>query len=513
VVEGDSSHHGFRARRRCGDRRPADPRPARRPRPAVAGADPATMHEDGSFHTPRTSVVALENTHNNAGGTVWPVEELQAVVSTARELGLKLHLDGARLLNAAVATGVPARDLAAPFDTVSLCLSKGLGCPLGALIAGSRDLMLAARREKQPLRRGDASGRDRRGSRDLRPRPQRQAARPRTTRAPGGSPRHGSHKACRSTSSAYSRTSCSSTCRRSDSVNGRRSTSFRSVESRCRGRCVLVCFAPSHTSISAKRTSTTRWSSCRKRSEPVSASEALDRLLAERQADRLPSVAAAVAREGQIVWSNAIGSARLRDRGRGQAEHAIPDRLDHEDVHGHGDHAAGRRGSAPARRPARAASGRDRKRVAHDPASAVPPLGLAARGRRDVRDGRVADRRRARRVDGDRRVRARAGAATPLLEPRVRPARSAGRAEARPARTQMSSTSGSSARSGSNGQRGGRLRRRPRGTWSTSTRARSGSSPRQTSAAPPRQASSGRQSRTSAAGPPSLRTGRRRPGS
>jgi len=108
----------------------------------------ATMHEDGSFHTPRTSVVALENTHNNAGGTVWPVEELQAVVSTARELGLKLHLDGARLLNAAVAGGVPARELAAPFDTVSLCLSKGLGCPLGALIAGSRELMLAARREK-----------------------------------------------------------------------------------------------------------------------------------------------------------------------------------------------------------------------------------------------------------------------------------------------------------------------------------------------------------------------------
>ena len=57
----------------------------------------ASMHEDGSFHTPRTSVVAIENTHNNAGGTVWPIGELHAVVSTARELGLKLHLDGARL--------------------------------------------------------------------------------------------------------------------------------------------------------------------------------------------------------------------------------------------------------------------------------------------------------------------------------------------------------------------------------------------------------------------------------
>jgi threonine aldolase len=108
----------------------------------------ATMHEDGSFHTPRTSVVALENTHNNAGGVVWPLDELGAVVDACRELGLRLHLDGARLLNAAVALGVPARELSGRFDTVSLCLSKGLGCPLGALIAGSTELMERARREK-----------------------------------------------------------------------------------------------------------------------------------------------------------------------------------------------------------------------------------------------------------------------------------------------------------------------------------------------------------------------------
>jgi len=107
-----------------------------------------TMHEDGSFHTPRTSVVAIENTHNNAGGTVWPLDELRAVTATARELGLRLHLDGARLLNAAVALGVPAAVLGAPFDTVTLCLSKGLGCPLGALIAGSAELMHRARLEK-----------------------------------------------------------------------------------------------------------------------------------------------------------------------------------------------------------------------------------------------------------------------------------------------------------------------------------------------------------------------------
>jgi threonine aldolase len=108
----------------------------------------ASMHADGSFHTPRTSVVALENTHNTEGGTVWPLDELRAVVAVSRELGLKLHLDGARLLNASVASGVPAHELSSPFDTVSLCLSKGLGCPLGALIAGSAELMYLARREK-----------------------------------------------------------------------------------------------------------------------------------------------------------------------------------------------------------------------------------------------------------------------------------------------------------------------------------------------------------------------------
>jgi len=108
----------------------------------------ATTHAGTSFHVPRTSLLAVENTHNNAGGIVWPLEELQAVVATARELALKLHLDGARLLNASVASGVSPRELAKDFDTVSLCLSKGLGCPLGALIAGSHELMYAARREK-----------------------------------------------------------------------------------------------------------------------------------------------------------------------------------------------------------------------------------------------------------------------------------------------------------------------------------------------------------------------------
>jgi threonine aldolase len=110
-----------------------------------------TAQRGTPYHTPRTSLVAIENTHNNAGGTVWPLDELREVVETARELGLKVHLDGARLLNAVVASGVSARELAGSFDSVSLCLSKGLGCPLGALIAGSQELMHWARREKHRM--------------------------------------------------------------------------------------------------------------------------------------------------------------------------------------------------------------------------------------------------------------------------------------------------------------------------------------------------------------------------
>jgi threonine aldolase len=103
---------------------------------------------EGGYWGPRASVLAIENTHNTAGGTVWPLDELRAVVETGRELGMRAHLDGARLMNAAVASGVPAAQIAGLFDTATLCLSKGLGAPLGALIAGSHELMHRARFEK-----------------------------------------------------------------------------------------------------------------------------------------------------------------------------------------------------------------------------------------------------------------------------------------------------------------------------------------------------------------------------
>ncbi len=102
---------------------------------------------DGT-HVPGTRIVAIENTHNASGGRVWPLEEIGALVTTCRELELSVHLDGARLLNAATASGVPAAEIAGRFDTVTLCLSKGLGCPLGALVAGSAEAMVKARRFK-----------------------------------------------------------------------------------------------------------------------------------------------------------------------------------------------------------------------------------------------------------------------------------------------------------------------------------------------------------------------------
>ena len=94
------------------------------------------------------SVVVLENTHRSAGGRVWPLPDYAAVVEKARELGLGVHLDGARLLNASVASGIPAAEYGGLADTVTLCFSKGLGCPLGAVLASSADRIERAWGEK-----------------------------------------------------------------------------------------------------------------------------------------------------------------------------------------------------------------------------------------------------------------------------------------------------------------------------------------------------------------------------
>jgi threonine aldolase len=109
----------------------------------AAVVEPSTKSADQ-----RAAVVALENTHNSSGGRCWPLDEIEAITGLARERGLRTHLDGARLLNAAVATGTAPSAIGRRFDTVTLCLSKGLGCPLGALLAGSTETIERAWREK-----------------------------------------------------------------------------------------------------------------------------------------------------------------------------------------------------------------------------------------------------------------------------------------------------------------------------------------------------------------------------
>ncbi|MEN8239597.1 MAG: GntG family PLP-dependent aldolase [Actinomycetota bacterium] len=100
------------------------------------------------LYDPHT-LLCVENTHNEAGGTIWSVEESQAVTSTARDLGMATHLDGARLWNASAATGTDIEHFAAPFDTVSVCFSKGLGAPVGSALVGDADFIADARRFKQ----------------------------------------------------------------------------------------------------------------------------------------------------------------------------------------------------------------------------------------------------------------------------------------------------------------------------------------------------------------------------
>ena len=102
-------------------------------------------------YLPQTSLVCLENTHNGAGGRVLPLAQLAAVAQAARERGVALHLDGARLPNASAATGVPMAEYAAPVDTVMVALSKGLGAPVGSVLAGSAEAMQRAWRIRRRL--------------------------------------------------------------------------------------------------------------------------------------------------------------------------------------------------------------------------------------------------------------------------------------------------------------------------------------------------------------------------
>ncbi len=108
------------------------------------------VHPDNP-HLTRTRMVALENTHNRGGGTIYPYEEVERICAWAADEGLIRHLDGARLFNAVVATGISAADWSRHFDSVSVCMSKGLGCPIGSVLVGPRDFIRESNRHRKVL--------------------------------------------------------------------------------------------------------------------------------------------------------------------------------------------------------------------------------------------------------------------------------------------------------------------------------------------------------------------------
>jgi len=109
------------------------------------------LRTTGGHHSPRSRLVAIEQTVNRSGGAVWPLDALECVGSIARRHGLAVHMDGARILNAVVASGVAAQRMTAPCDSVWLDLSKGLGCPVGGVLAGSKAFIDEAWRWKHRL--------------------------------------------------------------------------------------------------------------------------------------------------------------------------------------------------------------------------------------------------------------------------------------------------------------------------------------------------------------------------
>jgi threonine aldolase len=114
--------------------------------------DPAVIEaavRPESLHFPPTGLVCIENTHNRCGGTVLTPEYTKAACEVAHRHGLPVHLDGARIFNAAVALGVPAAALASPVDSVCYCLSKGLSAPVGSVLSGSREFIVRARKKRQ----------------------------------------------------------------------------------------------------------------------------------------------------------------------------------------------------------------------------------------------------------------------------------------------------------------------------------------------------------------------------
>jgi len=103
------------------------------------------------IHQPQTRVVCIENTHNRAGGVIYPLEEIKKISALCRKHRIKMHLDGARLWNASVATGIPLKTYAKHFDSMMVCFSKGLGCPAGSVLVGGKEFIEKARRNRKMM--------------------------------------------------------------------------------------------------------------------------------------------------------------------------------------------------------------------------------------------------------------------------------------------------------------------------------------------------------------------------
>lgn len=120
-------------------------------RGVITAEDVRARIRSADVHNPRTRLVSIENSHNRAGGAIFPIDEIERIHAVAQEHGLGMHLDGARIWNAHAATGIPLATYAQYFDSVSACFSKGLGCPVGSIVVGSRTFITKVHRVRKRL--------------------------------------------------------------------------------------------------------------------------------------------------------------------------------------------------------------------------------------------------------------------------------------------------------------------------------------------------------------------------
>jgi len=125
--------------------------PLRTERGTFGAAEMTALVRSSNRNNPRTAMVLVENTHNRHGGVAWPLETLREVSAAAHDRGLRVHMDGARVFNAALAAGADVRDVAGTADTITFCLSKGLGCPAGSVLCGDADTIDQARHWRKML--------------------------------------------------------------------------------------------------------------------------------------------------------------------------------------------------------------------------------------------------------------------------------------------------------------------------------------------------------------------------